>query len=532
MKKITALILAVTMMTSVLASCGSEEEQEDTLGLPVVKKPTYMIYYGVVDDDVIRNAKQYDIAILHPRQGNLTREQVADIQSANTKVLGYIAVGEDLRTAGMTAEEMLADERFTGDGSGPRVDARADGETSLAAVDINGVTSPVGSGFASYYLDDNDRDGKPDFNPYFTCAYTNIGDRDWYDVLDNMKIDGDDNVPGIKEILTTDYGRGLGCDGLFLDTIDTCAPNSYTSDEDPGRTRFEWTAPGVRDFIARIKENYSDKLICQNRGLFFFNHLLEHYRYTTRPSIDYLFFESYMMDSNPEQLYNKGFFADNKYNQLPKLAAESCCADGFTVLSLGYAEGPEEYDLKKTLVGKSDKGLGVLIGDVSEAENSAGFSHYITDGQLTMLNNFVLKYHTTEDEDEPRWSSVYNNSTEWPPHEPEPRVGIGAAEPTEGGAIVFWDVALDRSGVTYVLYYSDSKLDFAADPDMKNAEKIILEPKVTEAYEQGQYDALPLQAEVSGLESGKKYYMVIRAVDRSEAHNMENNTVYQTVVPY
>ena len=531
MKKITAMLLAVIMMTSVLASCGSDQGKGDTLDYPVAKKPTYMIYYGEVNEAVVKNAKKYDIAILHPRQGNLTREQVADIQSAGTKVLGYIAVGEDLRTAGMTAAELLADERFTGDGTGPRVDTRPEGETSLAAADIRGMTSPGGSGYASYYLDDNDRDGQPDFNPYFTCAYTNIGDPKWYEVLDNMIFDSPDNVPGIKEILTTEYGRGLGCDGLFLDTVDTCAPNSYTSDDDPCRTRFEWTAPGARDFMARIKQNYPDKLICQNRGLFFYNHLLESYRYSPRASVDYLFYESYMLDSNPTQLYNEGFFADNKYNQMPKLTVEANCADGFTVLSLGYAEAPEKYALKQTLSGDSNKGVGVLRMEIQEAEVVAGFSHYITDGSVTMINDFVRNNRLEEDEYPPMWSSVYNNSTEWPPHEPEPRVGICAAEPVNGGAVVYWDVALDQTGVTYVLYYRDKPFDFAADPELKDSQKMILAPSLTEAYAQGQYDAFPYQAEVTGLESGKTYYMVIRAVDQSEAHNSEQNTVYQTVTP-
>ena len=518
------------IMTSILGSCD-EEEEGSKIDIPVVKKPTYMIYYGEVDESVISNAKQYDIAILHPRQGNITREQVESIQSGGTKVLGYIAVGEDLRTAGMTAAEMRKDERFKGDGTGPKVDARTECETSLAASDINGVTSPSGSGFASYYLDDNDKDGKPDFNPYFTCAYTNIGDPNWYDVLDNMLFDGDDNVPGIKEILTTDYGRGLGCDGLFLDTIDTCAPNGYTSDEDPGRTRFEWTAPGVKEFMGKIKKNYPDKLICQNRGLFFYNHLLEHYKYSPRENVDYLLYESYRMDSSPVQLFNEGFFADNKFNQLPKLSVEASLSDGFTVLSLGYAEGPKEYGLKKALAGKGGVGLSVLQEDIAEAENIAGFSHYITDANLTMLNDFVAENRIQQDTDAPLWSSVYNNSTEWPPHEPEPRVGICAAVPTKGGAVVYWDVALDKSGVSYVLYYSDKPFDFAADPDLKMAEKILLTPSLTPEYEQGQYDAIPYQAEVSGLESGKDYYLVIRAADQSKKHNTENNTVYQVVSP-
>ena len=530
MKRITAILLVVIMMTSVLSSCGSDEKG-NVIDIPVVKKPTYMIYYGEVNEAVVENAKQYDLAILHPRQGNLTREQVEEIQSTGTKVLGYIAIGEDLRTAGKTAEEMLAEERFTGDGTGPKVDARTEGETSLKAADIKGVTSPAGSGFASYYLDDNDRDGKPDFNPYFTCAYTNIGDPNWYEVLDNMKFDGEDNVPGIREILTTEYGRGLGCDGLFLDTVDTCAPNGYTSDEDPGRTRFEWTAPGVKDFMARVKQNYPDKLICQNRGLFFYNHLLEHYQYSPRENVDYLFYESYMLDSSPTQLFNEGFFADNKFNQLPKLSVEASCPDGFTVLSLGYAEGPEKYGLKKALEGKGGEGTAILCGEIAEAENVAGFSHYITNANLTEINDFVMNNRIDGDDDEPVWSSVYNNSTEWPPHEPEPRVGISAAVPAKGGAMVYWDVALDKSGVSYVLYYSDKPFDFAADPDLEKAGKILLEPSVTAEYEQGQFDALPYQAEINGLESGKEYYLVIRAVDRSEKHNTEKNTVYQIVAP-
>ena len=531
MKKTIALLLAVIMMTSAFSSCGSDDGNVDNLEYPVFKKPTYMIYYGEVDDSVVENAQKYDIAILHPRQGDLTRKQVKEIQSAGTKVLGYIAVGEDLRTAGKTAAEMLGDERFTGDGTGPKVDSRAEDETSLASADIKGITSPGGSGFASYYLDDNDRDGKPDFNPYFTCAYTNIGDPNWYDVLDNMKFDGDDNVPGIKEILTEDYGRGLGCDGLFLDTVDTCAPNGYTSDEDPGKTRFEWTAPGVNDFLERVRKNYPDKLICQNRGLFFFNHLLEHYKYSTRTNLDYLFFESYMLDSNPTQLFNEGFFADNKYNQLPKLSVEANRPDGFTVLSLGYAEGPEEYGLKKALNGKKGSGLAILREEIAEAENIAGFSHYITNANLTMINDFVLDNRITNDDEEPAWSSVYNNSTVWPPHEPEPRIGICSAEATKGGAIVTWDVALDKTGVTYVLYYKDTPFDFEADPELNNSKKMILEPTVSDEYEQGQYDAIPYRAEISGLESGKTYYMVIRAVDKSEEHNKEKNTVFQTVTP-
>lgn len=507
-------------------NAGSVEEK-----IPVFRKPSFMIYYGEVDEPAVLNAMKYDIAILHPKQGKLTRRQVKRIQSAGTKVLGYIAVGEDLRTAGLTPDEMREDSRFRGDGSGPRVDPRAEGDASLDAVDRSGIPSPGGSGFASYYLDDNNRDGLPDFNPVFHCAYTNVGDPAWYEALDKMLMDGEDHVPGVREILTTDYGRGLGCDGLFLDTLDTCAPNAFTTDDNPARTRFEWTAAGAADFMAKIRVKYPDKLICQNRGLFFFHHLLPHYHHSTRKNLDYLLFESYMLDSDAERLYHNDFFADNKYNQLPKLSVEASRPDGFTVLSLGYAEGPEEYRLDEALLCQNAAGRDILLKDLEEADESAGFSHYITDREITALNDFVLSAGSSEDHAPPVWSSVYNDSAEWPPHEPRARVGIGDAKPLEGGAAVYWDVALDKTGVSYVLFYQKKPFDFEADPALEEAEKKILHPGITEEYERGEEDAFPYAAEIHGLESGQPYYMLIRAVDRSENHNMEQNTVYKTVIP-
>ena len=516
------------MLASVTSCLG---KGADSVEYPVTEKPTYMIYYGAVDDEVVENARQYDIAILHPRQGALSAEQVDAIQSAGTKVLAYLSVGEDLRTAGKTPEEMREDPRFTGDGSGPRVDPRAEGETSLAAAVVSGSDSPGGSGFASYYLDDNDHDGKPDMNPYFTCAYTNIGDPNWYEVLDTMTMDGEDGVAGIREILTENYGRGLGCDGLFLDTVDTCAPNAYTDDDNPAKTRFEWTAVGVADLMARIKADYPGTLICQNRGLFFYNHLSEHYRYTPRANVDYLLFESYRLDSSPEHLYHEGYFADNKNNLVPRLAVESRREDGFTVLSLGYAEGPEEYALSDTLTGNSDKGQDTLCQDVEEADERAGFSHYITNALLTQPNDFVMNHLAAADNEAPVWSSVYNDSTEWPPHEPEPRVGLGTVVSEESRcATVYWDVALDQTGVCYTLYYQQGAFDFETDPDLKKARKVLLVPTVTEEYEQGAADAYPYRATVDALESGKEYSFVLRATDTSPQHNEEKNTVVKTAV--
>ena len=504
-KKICAVVLLSVLLIDVYRTVRIYYKPR--VDLDKTHHPTYMIYYGELDDDIIRMAKQYDIVILHPDSGNITREQVRRIQAGGAYVFGYLSVGEDLRTNGMTPEQMRKDSRFTGDGTGPK---------------ISSGSSPEGSGFASYYLDDNDHNGMPDFNPNFNCAYTNIGDPAWYDVLDNMTADGVDQIAGIKEILTKDYGRGLGCDGIFLDTIDTCAPNSYTKDEDPAKTRFEWTAPGVINFMKHLKEDYPDKYIVQNRGLFFYNYQLPHFEYSPRKYVDFLMFESYMLDSNPEGLYNEYFFADNKNSYAPKISAEADRPDGFRVLSLDYAEGPEEYNLRDTLTGGSDTGLAILLEAVDQAQNKAGFSHYITDGGLLLVNDFVIAHEEKADTAPPVWSSVHNYAVT----EPIPRIGIGQVESAQGGVIVRWDVAMDKSGVVYTLYYQKEPFDFLKDPDLKKAEKTELVPEMGEGYGYGGIpDAYPYQAVVKGLESGETYYFVIRARDCSDNGNEKKNTV-------
>lgn len=520
---------SVTTADDKKISVTAKGERED---LAEIVCPTYMIYYGEVNDAVIEKAVQYDLVILHPKQGNITREQVERIQRGGAYVLGYISIGEDLRTNGMTSEQMLRDARFTGDGTGPRIDPRDEGATNLDHVSLTGKPSSAGSGFASYYLDDNDHDGKPDFNPNFNCAYTNMGDPAWFDVLDNMQIDGVDGIAGIREILTEEYGRGLGCDGLFLDTIDTCAPNSFTGDEEPHKTRFEWTAPGVVKFMERLEEQYPEKYILQNRGIFFYNYSHPHYAYSPGSYIDFLMYESYMLDSNPTHLYSEGYFADNKNIYAPKLCAEAGRPDGFQVLSLGYAEGPVKFHLKETLFGESDKGLEILMEDIDQAQNKAGFSHYITDGGLMLINSFVIDHSGEEDHTPPEWSSVHNGSVTWPREEPIPRVGIGQAEPIEDGMIVRWDVAMDRNDVVYTLYYQKEPFDFTEDPDLEKAEKLELVPEVGEGYDYGaQPDTYPYQAAVTGLDSGDTYYFTIRARDCSAERNEEKNTIVLTGTP-
>lgn len=504
------------------------EDYIDEQGAYTGEKRSYMVYYGVLNEDIINTMKEYEVVIIHPKQGNVTREQVQEIRRSGTIVLGYISIGEDLRTNGLTPEEMLEDSRFTGDGTGPRVDARDPGETRFNTEDSMGKPSPAGTGYASYYLDDNDYDGKPDINVNFKCAFTNIGNAEWFEVLDSMRMDGIDQTPGIREILSDNYGRALGCDGLFLDTIDTCAPNAFTADTDSFRTRYEWTAPGLLEFCKRLKDKYPDKYVLQNRGLFFFNPTLPAFEFNPRHYIDFLLFESYMLDSNTYTTYTESYHLDNRYNYVPKIMAEANRTDGFRVLSLGYAEGPPEYELLGTLMGYSTVGADILMEDIYQAEDKAGFTHYITDGAVVVVNDYVITHQNYDDTEPPEWTSVYNSSTAWPPEAPQARVGIQKATAIDGGVKVSWDVALDKNHVDYTLYYQTTPFDFKNDPDLTSAEKYELTAEVGDGYlDNFGPDVLPNQCEVTGLIPGKTYYLVIRACDTFG--NEEKNEVYLKV---
>ena len=178
-----------------------------------------------------------------------------------------------------------------------------------------------------------------------------------------------------------------------------------------------------------------------------------------------------------------------------------------------------------TLLGKSTVGMECLMEDIHEAQDLAGFKHYITDGGVVVVNEFVITHENKEDQEAPVWTSVYNESNVWPPEAPTPRVGIQKVEPISEGVIVRYDVALDRNKVVYRLYYQDHPFDFKKDPDLTEAECVELDPCVGAGYDHYAADVHPNESEVSGLKGGKKYYFVLRACDTSEEQNEEKNQV-------
>ncbi len=513
---------------------------------------SYAIYYGGLDDAKIQALQTYPLVIVHPSNGNITRTQIQAIQNGanSTAVLCYISIGEDSRTYNLSDAQMRADPRFVGDATGPSIDPRGMGSSVRSLMGLNPLGTPTQGGFASWYLNDNATynasapKNVPDQNPNFLTRFVNAGDPKWFDVVNNDLADSavpagyPPNPLGLKEMLTSSYGRGLGCDGVFLDTIDTAAPNFYH----PSGSNFEWTAHGFTQFIERLRNAYPDKLVLQNRGLFFFDPRLPHYEASARASIDHVLFESYRLNSNTAPLFDPYFFPDNKYNYAPKIMAEANRGEGFKVLSLGYADGwagPKAGIDIATLNAQSNLGLGELLTDMQEAM-MVGFRHYLTDRTIVLINNFVQTHANLADTSPPQWSSIFNaNAGLWPtpPAAQTPRIGIQRASAAAGSVTLSWDVALDLNRVGYALYYKTTPFDFVGDPSLSSATRLVLSPSVGTGYDkvwssthpgQALQTVYPYEQKLSNLAPRNTYYFVIRAFD--SAGNEEANNIAVSAV--
>ncbi|MGH7989419.1 MAG: fibronectin type III domain-containing protein, partial [Limisphaerales bacterium] len=239
----------------------------------------YLIYYGNWTSAQVDYARtNYHLVILHPAS-NITSNQIATIKRGKDNisgtaddvlVLAYLSIGEDDRNGAPVV----------GDGMGPRVDPRAADRDPLSSITgALGLPSSGGTNYASYYLNSkSDQTGIPDEDASFGSYYVNAGAPAWWNVLQTMT-KATSGQSGLQEILSTNYGNALNCDGVFLDTIDTAAPDTWG-------TPYEWTAPGMQALIERIHTNYPGKLLMANRGLFFFDPNLKTYAYNIRPYVD------------------------------------------------------------------------------------------------------------------------------------------------------------------------------------------------------------------------------------------------------
>ena len=477
----------------------------------------YLIYYGSwTDADAVFARDNYKLVILHPSVSNVTPAQIATIQAGpdltvstddDVPVLAYISVGEDDRPGAP----------FAGDGSGPRVDPRASSSDPLAGIAPLGDPSPGGTGFASYYLDDGvigdpnstAKDGQPDRNQTFGGYYTNPGDPAWFAILKGKTKAGTGRA-GFDELLTSVTGNGYNCDGLFLDTLDTPAPNSF------GATQFEWTTPAYQALVAQISAAYPAKLLLGNRGLFFYNPNLKNYEFTLRPYLDLVLFESYYTDSSGSGSPSI-FFDDNKFNFAPKLNAESQRPDGFTILSLGYTTPGEPAALGP--------------GDFVASQAEQGWLLYRTNPALTEpYNPFSTDAAawdlSSPDSSPPTWDSSAARSADSDPvtpgnQAPAPRVGIQQAVAGDGEVTIRWDLARDQTGpVRYNIYHTDQPgLDF------NTATRLAaVTPGVPENYLTGTGPGrFPFEFTVTGLADGTIHQFAVRAEDA--LGNEDSNTV-------
>ncbi|MFC0214189.1 hypothetical protein ACFFK0_17305 [Paenibacillus chartarius] len=507
----------------------------------------YVVNYGTWSNEQLEEARTHaQLAIVTAK--NMTTEQIQTLRAGKDPadaaddviVLGYISVGEDQRTDGFkdNIEAMKNDPRFTLDGSGPSVDPRPGApypNGGELAGSYSAAGKPTNKGFAPFYLNDNfvtDRvgaEGVPEFNPGFGSAFVNPGHPEWLKALEDMTF-ASDKVSGLKELLTPNFGAGFACDGLFLDTLDTAAPNSYTDASSYNVTEYEWTAKGTKELLQNIRQRYPDKLLLGNRGLFYYNADLPAFAYTLRGAVDFVLFESFRLDSRTDEWFNESFFNDNKYNYAQKLLAEADRSDGFRVLSLGYAEGPDGGAAKQALTDASGAAApATLLEDVKETEQ-LGMVHYLTDAGLTIVNHFAAGHRL--EPAAPTWGSTKTPSLYGKPYD-GPREGIQQVAVRGKDVFVQWDVAHSSARpISYVLYAKEgTDFDKAKPIEEQGAKVIELSKDIPAAYA-GAGDRTkryPYESKVQGLEPGKSYYLVIRA--RNAVGQYEGNwkSLYVTV---
>jgi hypothetical protein len=493
--------------TGLLSIIATRAEAGDNGQLPGFNTTQpYLIYYGNWTSAQVDYARtNYHLVILHPAS-NITSNEIATIKrgkdniagtSDDVLVLAYLSIGEDDRNG----------VPVVGDGMGPRVDPRpSDSEPLSSITNALGLASAGGTNYASYYLNAQaNQTGYPDEDAGFGSFYVNAGAPAWWDVLQTMA-KATSGQSGLQEILTTNYGYSLNCDGVFLDTVDTAAPDTWG-------TPYEWTAPGMQALIERIHTNYPGKLLMANRGLFFFDPNLKTYPYNIRPFVDMVMFESYYSDSSTNNISLS--FPDNKYDFAPKLNAEAGRPDGFNIFVVDYDHTPPQSEA-------------TVNQDYVESMGIQGWPLYRTNPSLneTLNTNSAGWLATNMDTQAPVWDSTAATG----PTPSAPRVGIQEVVADDGSATVYWDVARDQTGpVYYNIYYSvGGTVNFATATELPHVAPGI---PANYSYPNGTGPGIyPYCYTVPGLQDGTTYAFAVRAEDSCVPANEDTNTVSITVV--
>lgn len=327
------------------------------------EQSVYMAYFSSWDRDRVESAKKYDLVILHPGGGSylIFPEQVDEIQRGidgiagtgdDVKVIGYVSIGEDFGI------DPLVLEANSKAGRHPNLSDYPEGSWSIgsyyyprkledstsgpvlydyqkAEKRLKESTDPIEQ-FPSFYIDMIDysgqggagHDGLPDQNTEWGGLYVDPGNEDWQTFIKEARIE-EDYIAGLDWVLSDE---GLGCDGVFLDTVGISAtwsqwfPFNYFGE-------YYWTADGFLDFFAKIGTWYPDKIIMPNRPMHFLYPGMAGSRYDDfRSLIDAFFWESY----SPDMFF---WWGGNYAHMLEGAAAEAQSDEdgrGFTTFIMDY----------------------------------------------------------------------------------------------------------------------------------------------------------------------------------------------------
>ncbi|MEA3286326.1 MAG: hypothetical protein U9Q77_02975 [Candidatus Marinimicrobia bacterium] len=318
------MLMSFLLQVSLMVGCSSQEQVKpvEQVNGPLAgftSESRYLVYYGDWSPEQVQYSKKFDLVILHPKS-NVTAEVVTEIQNGvdgitnnedDCLVVGYVSIGEE--------------------NPGPLL--KGNGRGPVSWVDSALVYGETG--VASYYLD-GDNDGEVDYNGTWGSRYTNAGDPEWYNEILN-------HTDGLKTVVDT-----LGCDGFFMDTIDSASP-WHT---------FAWMIPGMHKIIVQIRSDFPSSVLIANRGLFYFYDTLpEVYRYNIRELVNAVMFESYYTSWNwetSEGEVNPWFAENHKAEAVPHVNREAAKPDGFTVLCLDYLN-PEQSDYEQMHKAQADE---------------------------------------------------------------------------------------------------------------------------------------------------------------------------------
>jgi hypothetical protein len=347
------------------------------LQLNIDSSSDYLCYYGYWDDDKISRGQDFDLIILEP--SGITAAQISKLKKGHDGisgtnddviVIGYLSIGEDHSAS------------RTGNGKGP----------CYFNYDSNKVIYE-NMGLASWYVDDNDLNQKPDTDPIWKSAYVNAGDTLWWQFL-KTNSNGADVILNIKN-----------CDGLFLDLVDIAMPWAPWP--------YRWTLLGMTDLISWLRNTYQDKYLIANRGLFYFDPSVpEAYSHSIRPYIDADMFESYYIENN------RTYWAQ-------KLNTEGSKPDGFKVIALDYFQPSDTISISKQ----------------TKEVFSYNWTDYISNMSLDQIRYDVFHRHAV-DKNPPTWDNQY---------------ALIYAAPGDGSVKLSWGALTDQSlPLKFDVYYSNA----------------------------------------------------------------------------